>query len=442
MEISNNMLILTIVSMIFSAFFSGMEIAFVSSNNVRVEIDAAKGGLINKIVNLFYHNKNMFISTMLVGNNIMLVIYGMGTAMLMEGWLNSWLGNDALVSLTNLVFTGKVMPTREALTNLLIVGEFLPKTIFRINPNDSLRTFALPLLLCYTVLYPISWFSSALSNMLMRLFGIKTSGKQLGVITVGELDAYLQETIDTREDENATVEKEVKIFQNALEFSNLHLRDCMIPRNEIVAIDIDSTSRERLSRMFTETGLSKILVYREDIDNILGYIHVCELFKKDSDWTKNIKPVMFAPETMLAKQLMQNMLSAKKSVTIVVDEFGGTAGMLTLEDLVEEIFGEIEDEHDRKRKKLVSRRISDNVYELSGRLEIEAINEAYNLDIPEKDDYQTLAGYLLFNLEELPDEGETLRIDRFVITVLKKTAAKIELVRLEVLPEGAVAEQD
>ena len=188
--------------------------------------------------------------------------------------------------------------------------------------------------------------------------------------------------------------------------------------------------------------MSKILVYREDIDNILGYIHVCELFKKDSDWTKNIKPVMFAPETMLAKQLMQNMLSAKKSVTIVVDEFGGTAGMLTLEDLVEEIFGEIEDEHDRKRKKLVSRRISDNVYELSGRLEIEAINEAYNLDIPEKDDYQTLAGYLLFNLEELPDEGETLRIDRFVITVLKKTAAKIELVRLEVLPEGAVAEQD
>ena len=433
MEISTNMLILTIVSMIFSAFFSGMEIAFVSSNNVRVEIDAAKGGITNRIVNLFYHNKNMFISTMLVGNNIMLVIYGMGTAMLMEHWLNSWLGNDALVLLAQtLISTGII----------LIVGEFLPKTIFRINPNDSLRTFALPLLICYTVLYPISWLSSALSGMLMRLFGVKDNGKPIGIITVGELDAYLQETIDTREDENATVEKEVKIFQNALEFSNLHLRECMIPRNEIVAIDIDSTSRERLSRIFFETGLSKILVYREEIDNILGYIHVCELFKKDSDWTKNIKPVMFAPETMLAKKLMQNMLGAKKSVTIVVDEFGGTAGMLTLEDLVEEIFGEIEDEHDRKRKKLVSRRVSDNVYELSGRLEIETINETYNLDIPEKDDYQTLAGYLLFNLEELPDEGETLRIDRFVFTVLKKTAAKIELVRLEVMPEGSVAEQD
>ncbi|MGN0214353.1 MAG: hemolysin family protein [Muribaculaceae bacterium] len=432
MEISANMLILTIVSMIFSAFFSGMEIAFVSSNAVRVEIDAAKGGLINKIVNLFYHNKNMFISTMLVGNNIMLVIYGMGTAMLMEGWLTNWLGNEALVLLAQTIISTGI---------ILIVGEFLPKTIFRINPNDSLRTFALPLLLCYAVLYPVSWLSSALSNLLMRMFGIKTSGKQLGLITVGELDAYLQETIDTREDENATVEKEVKIFQNALEFSNLHLRDCMIPRNEIVAIDIDCTSRERLSRMFTETGLSKILVYREDIDNMVGYIHVCELFKKDSDWTKHIKPVMFAPETMLAKQLMQNMLSAKKSVTIVVDEFGGTAGILTLEDLVEEIFGEIEDEHDRKRKKLVSRRISDNVYELSGRLEIEAINEAYDLDIPEKDDYQTLAGYLLFNLEELPNEGETLRIDQFIVTVLKKTAAKIELVRLEVAPSGTSSQQ-
>lgn len=403
-----------------------MEIAFVTSNAVRVEIDAAKGGFFSKIVNLFYHNKNMFISTLLVGNNIMLVIYGMGTSMLMEDWLRTWLPNDALVLLVQtLISTGII----------LIVGEFVPKTIFRINPNESLRTFALPLLLCYAVLYPISWLSSALSTLLMKLFGVKANGKQLGLITVGELDAYLQETIDTREDENATVEKEVKIFQNALEFSNMHLRDCMIPRNEIVAIDIDNTSRERLSRMFTETGLSKILVYREDIDNILGYIHVCELFKSESDWTKHIKPVMYAPETMLAKQLMQNMLGAKKSITVVVDEFGGTAGMVTVEDLVEEIFGDIEDEHDRKRKKLVSRKVSDNVYELAGRLEIENINEQYDLDIPEDDDYQTLAGFLLFHLEELPEEGETFRIDNFIFTILKKTAAKIELVRLEVVSD-------
>lgn len=403
-----------------------MEIAFVTSNAVRVEIDAAKGGFFSKIVNLFYHNKNMFISTLLVGNNIMLVIYGMGTSMLMEDWLRTWLPNDALVLLVQtLISTGII----------LIVGEFVPKTIFRINPNESLRTFALPLLLCYAVLYPISWLSSALSTLLMKLFGVKANGKQLGLITVGELDAYLQETIDTREDENATVEKEVKIFQNALEFSNMHLRDCMIPRNEIVAIDIDNTSRERLSRMFTETGLSKILVYREDIDNIHGYIHVCELFKSESDWTKHIKPVMYAPETMLAKQLMQNMLGAKRSITVVVDEFGGTAGMVTVEDLVEEIFGDIEDEHDRKRKKLVSRKVSDNVYELAGRLEIENINEQYDLDIPEDDDYQTLAGFLLFHLEELPEEGETFRIDNFIFTILKKTAAKIELVRLEVVSD-------
>ena len=424
MEISNNMLILTIVSMIFSAFFSGMEIAFVSSNNVRVEIDAAKGGLINKIVNLFYHNKNMFISTMLVGNNIMLVIYGMGTAMLMEGWLNSWLGNDALVLLAQtLISTGII----------LIVGEFLPKTIFRINPNDSLRTFALPLLLCYTVLYPISWFSSALSNMLMRLFGIKTSGKQLGVITVGELDAYLQETIDTREDENATVEKEVKIFQNALEFSNLHLRDCMIPRNEIVAVSSD-TDRERLRRRFTATGLSKILVYTDDIDNIIGYIHVNELFNTATEWQKCIKPVDFAPESMPANTMMRKMLAEKRSIAVIVDEFGGTGGLVTLEDLVEEIFGDFEDEHDKRR--LTEVRLSDTSFKFSGRIEIEHLNETYNLDIPEDEEYQTLAGYIIFRLGALPQQGDSFDIDGLKFTILKKSATRIELVRLD-LPSAA-----
>ena len=424
MEISNNMLILTIVSMIFSAFFSGMEIAFVSSNNVRVEIDAAKGGLINKIVNLFYHNKNMFISTMLVGNNIMLVIYGMGTAMVMEGWLNSWLGNDALVLLAQtLISTGII----------LIVGEFLPKTIFRINPNDSLRTFALPLLLCYTVLYPISWFSSALSNMLMRLFGIKTSGKQLGVITVGELDAYLQETIDTREDENATVEKEVKIFQNALEFSNLHLRDCMIPRNEIVAVSSD-TDRERLRRRFTATGLSKILVYTDDIDNIIGYIHVNELFNTATEWQKCIKPVDFAPESMPANTMMRKMLAEKRSIAVIVDEFGGTGGLVTLEDLVEEIFGDFEDEHDKRR--LTEVRLSDTSFKFSGRIEIEHLNETYNLDIPEDEEYQTLAGYIIFRLGALPQQGDSFDIDGLKFTILKKSATRIELVRLD-LPSAA-----
>lgn len=427
MIISTNILLLTLASMVFSAFFSGMEIAFVSSNMVRVEIDAAKGGIINHIINLFYRKKDMFISTMLVGNNIMLVVYGMGMAMLMEPWLNTLLHSEALVLLAQTFISTGI---------ILIVGEFFPKTLFRINPNDSLRHFALPLLLCYWALYPISRFSAALSNGLMRLFGIRNAGQRFGLITAGELDAYLQETIDTRQDEHEEVEQEVKIFQNALEFSNTHVRDCMIPRNEIVAVAKDHTSRERLCSMFTELGLSKILVYDDDIDNITGYIHVCELFRKEADWRQHVKPVMYAPETMLANRLMHTMLHDKRSVTVVVDEFGGTAGLVTLEDLVEEIFGEIEDEHDRKRKQLISRKVDDNTYELAGRLEIEQLNDTYSLDIPEDDDYQTLAGYLITNREELPEEGETFRIGHFTFTILKKTAAKIELVRLQLDTPG------
>lgn len=256
----------------------------------------------------------------------------------------------------------------------------------------------------------------------------------MGLITVGELDAYLQETIDTTEEENKEVENEVKIFQNALEFSNTHLRDCMTPRNEIVAVDINDTTREQLLRLFTETGRSKIVVYKEEIDEVLGYIHVNELFHPQKDWKQCLKPVMYAPETMLAKKQMQKLLKEKKSMAIVVDEFGGTSGLVTTEDLFEEIFGEIEDEHDRKKH--VSKQIDETTFELAGRLEIELINERYDLDLPESDDYQTLAGFLLFNLEVLPEEGETLRIGNYQFTILKKTAAKIELVRLIKLTKG------
>lgn len=426
MNDSITLLSLTIISMIFSAFFSGMEIAFISANKVRVEIDAAKGGFISRIINVFYSHNDMFISTMLVGNNIMLVIYGMGMAQLLEPSLRLLLNaNSALVLIAQtLISTGII----------LITGEFLPKTIFRINPNDSLRAFALPLYCCYFILYPISRFSAWISSVMMRLFGIKLSAGKMGLITVGELDAYLQETIDTTEEENKEVENEVKIFQNALEFSNTHLRDCMTPRNEIVAVDINDTTREQLLRLFTETGRSKIVVYKEEIDEVLGYIHVNELFHPQKDWKQCLKPVMYAPETMLAKKQMQKLLKEKKSMAIVVDEFGGTSGLVTTEDLFEEIFGEIEDEHDRKKH--VSKQIDETTFELAGRLEIELINERYDLDLPESDDYQTLAGFLLFNLEVLPEEGETLRIGSYQFTILKKTAAKIELVRLIKLTKG------
>ena len=252
----------------------------------------------------------------------------------------------------------------------------------------------------------------------------------MGVITVDELDAYLQENIDQREVDNQQVEQEVKFFENALDFSDTRLRDCMVPRNEIVAVDVNDTSRNELVKIFSQSGLSKIVVYKEDIDNVIGFIQVSELFVTDVDWKTRIKPVLFAPETLLARKMMQNLLDKKRSMAIVLDEFGGTSGMLTLEDLVEEIFGDFDDEHDRNQ--LTAKQIDENTYELSGRMEIEEINERFHLGIPENDDYQTIAGYVLFNHEAIPAEGDIIEIDKFLITILHKTAARIELLRLNI----------
>ncbi len=415
-------LTVTLISMVFSAFFSGMEIAFISSNKVRVGIDTQKGGLTSRIIDTFYKHSDMFISTMLVGNNIMLVVYGMGMAKLCEPWLNTILGgSEALVLVAQtLISTGII----------LITGEFFPKTIFRVNPNDSLRTFATPLYLIYLLLYPVSLLTSATSSLLMRIFGVKLEHTRVRAITMGELDAYLQENIENTEDENKEVEREVKIFQNAIDFSSTHLRDCMVPRNEMVAVNIDTTDREELSRRFTRSGLSKIVVYRDDIDNVLGYIHVSELFTPQNNWKECIKPVMFAPETMLANKMMQSLLKEKRSMAVVIDEFGGTAGIVTLEDLVEEIFGEIEDEHDHNR--LIARQTSEGTFEFSGRMEIEEINEKFHLDIPESDEYQTIAGYILFNLEEIPSQGDTTTLDGKQYTILKKSAARLELIQVSI----------
>ena len=408
-------LITALVSLLFSGFFSGMEIAFVSSNKVRVEIDVKKSGLINRIIDMFYAHKDTLISTLLVGNNIANVVYGMAIAQLCLPMLKAAFGqNEAVLLLAQTLISTVIV---------LFAGEFLPKTMFRINPNRSLRACSPLMLMIYTLLWPVSKFTSLLSAALMRLVGIKADTGSMGLISVDELDAYLQENIDKRED--------VKIFENALDFSDTHLRDCMVPRNEIVGVDIADTSREELSRLFTRSGLSKIVVYHDDVDNVLGFIQVSEMFVPEVNWKDRIKPVLFAPETMLAKKMMQNLLKEKKSMAIVVDEFGGTAGMVTLEDLVEEIFGEIEDEHDRPR--LVSRKIDDNTYEFSGRMEIEDINDNYHLNIPESEDYQTIAGFLLNRLEEIPNEGDTADIDGMRLTVLKKTSARIELVRLTML---------
>ena len=415
-------LIIALIALLCSAFFSGMEIAFVSSNKVRAEIEMARGGIINRILNIYYRNREMFISTLLIGNNIANIVYSMAMAMLLTIPLQKYIHNEALLLLTQTVIATFI---------ILIFGEFVPKTIFRINPNASLRTASVPLYMIYLVLYPISRFTEWLSAVLMKLFGIKIDHTRVRLITVDELDAYLQENIDKREDENKTVEREVKIFENALDFSDTRLRDCMVPRNEIVAVDVQDTTREDLVKLFTRSGLSKIVVYRENIDDVIGFIQVSELFVTDIDWKTRIKPVLFAPETLLARKMMQQLMDEKRSMAIVLDEFGGTSGMVTLEDLVEEIFGEIEDEHDRNR--LTARQIGDNSYEFSGRMEIEEINERFHLDIPESDDYQTIAGYLLDENEAIPNVGEVFDLPPYRFTIEHKTAARIELIRVDVI---------
>jgi len=418
-------LILTVVSLALSALFSGVEIAFVTSDRVRTELDVARGGLISKIINRFYANGEFFISSILVGNNIMLVIYGMGAAALLEPWLETWINSSALVLLAQTIISTIV---------ILFTGEFIPKTIFRINPNSSLKVFALPVFIFYLILYPISWFSTFLSRMLMHLVGIKSADTRLRMISVGELNEFIEENIDTLEEKHHEVENEVKIFQNALDFSHTHLRDCMTPRNEVVAVNIRTTTREQLSQLFTTSGRSKIIVYRDDIDNIVGYIHVSELFNPQADWREHVKPVLFAPENLLANKMMRRLLQQKKSLAVVVDEFGGTAGIISLEDLVEEIFGDIQDEHDKSR--LTTRTVAPGVYEFSGRCEIAAINEQFDLDIPESDDYQTLAGYILHTTGTIPANGDRIDLGNLIFEIMRTSASRLELIRVTRPPES------
>ncbi|MDE6371480.1 MAG: hemolysin family protein [Duncaniella sp.] len=404
-------IILTLVSLLLSAFFSGVEIAFITSDRVRVGLDQSRGGLLNGIIGRYYSHQEFFISTILVGNNIMLVVYGMGAAAILEPWIMAHITtNQALILILQTLISTLV---------ILFTGEFIPKSIFRINPYRSLKLTALPVFLFYIVLYPIAAFTSWLSKVLMRLAGIKAENTRLGVLSISDINDYLETKIDDLDNPvEAQVENEVKIFHNALDFSSTQLRDCMAPRNELVAVDIDDTSRQELSELFTSSGRSKILVYRGDIDNVIGYLHVSELFDPESDWMEHVKEVLYAPETLLANTMMRRLLSEKRSMAVVVDEFGGTAGLVTLEDLVEEIFGDIQDEHDKNG--LTATEVSPGVYEFSGRIEVRTLREQFRIDIPESDEYQTLAGYIMHCTGMLPAKDENVEINGVSLTIYQK----------------------
>jgi len=409
-----------LVSLAFSAFFSGMEISYVSANKLRFELDKKDKSLTSKILDVFFHNPNQFISTMLVGNNIALVVYGLQMAILLEPWIAQFVDQEALIVLIQSIISTIL---------ILFTGEFIPKTIFKIDPNFFLRLFALPLYLIYILLYPISKFSSLLSFLILRIVGVKNL-KDSGVYTLGkvDLDYFIQQSIEDAP-QDSEMDTEVKIFQNALEFSNVKVRDCIVPRTEIVACDKEVSTDELRSR-FIETGLSKILIYDENIDNIIGYIHSSELFKHPDNWLEQLCKVSIVPETMAANKLMRVLMQEKKSLAVVVDEFGGTSGIVTLEDLVEEIFGEIEDEHDMKRE--VARKVSENEYLLSGRMEIDTLNEMFGLDLPESDDYVTIAGLILHYYQKFPKLNESIEYGKYTFKIVKATATKIELVRMKV----------
>jgi CBS domain containing-hemolysin-like protein len=394
-----------------------MEIAFVSSNKLRFELDKKQRNLTSSILSIFYRNPQQYISTMLVGNNISLVIYGLLMANVLTPWLQP-IGSQFLITLLQTIIATIIV---------LFTGEFLPKTIFRINPNLWLRIFSWLLLAFYTFLYPISRISTWISLKLLKLFRVNISHiTEENVFSRIDLNYLIQESFENKEHEKE-LENEVKIFQNALDFSKVKLRDCCVPRTEIIALDYDTTV-EVLKQTFIETGLSKIPIYKGDIDNIIGYIHSSEMFEHQNDWKKQINQIPIVPENMAAQKLMKLFMLQKKSIAVVVDEFGGTAGIITLEDIIEEIFGEIEDEHDNRD--YVAEQTSENEYLFSGRLEVEVVNDKFNLNIPESDAYETVAGFILHNHQHFPKVNEIIRIERFTIKCLKVTNNRIELVKL------------
>lgn len=396
-----------------------MEIAFISSNKLRFELDKKQKNLSSSILSIFYRNPQQFISTMLVGNNVSLVIYGL----LMADLLNP------LLSAINNQYIIMLLQTIIATIIVLFTGEFIPKTVFRVNSNLWLRVFSWLIYIFYIVLYPISRFSSWISIKIMRLLGVGISSSvSENVFSRIDLNYLIQESFDNIESEK-DLENEVKIFQNALDFSKVKLRDCSVPRTEIIALNIESDV-EVLKQTFIETGLSKIPIFRNDIDNIIGYIHSSEMFNHQKDWKKHINQIPIVPENMAAQKLMKLFLQQKKSIAVVVDEFGGTAGIITLEDIMEEIFGEIEDEHDTND--YVAEQLSPNEFLLSGRLEVHAANSLFEFQIPESDDYETLAGFVLHHHQHFPKLNELIQIGSFTLKCVKLTNNRIDLVRLQI----------
>lgn len=405
--------------LILSAFFSGMEIAYVSSNKIHIEIEKKQNSFLASILKKITKRPSKFIATMLVGNNIALVIYG-------------FLMGDLIMNHIALTgFSGLLVQTIISTLVILITAEFLPKVFFQIYANNLFKVFALPAYFFYVIFSFITEFVIWISDILLKVV-FKSDGDTVQLtFSKMELGNYISEQMDIVETKDE-IDSEIQIFQNALDFSEIKSREAMIPRTEVVAVDITTTPKE-LVKIFSETGLSKILVYRESIDDILGYVHSFDLFKRPENIQKMLMPVVFVPETMLAKDVMHILSKKRKSIAVVIDEYGGTSGIITVEDIIEELFGEIEDEHDSVA--LIEEELGEGHYKFSARLEVDYLNENYDLELEESENYETLGGLIVNFTEEIPEKGETVKIDDYVFIILEVSSTKIEMVELIISTE-------
>ena len=423
-------IIIIILSLMFSAFFSGMEIAYISSNKIHIEIEKKQNNFLAKILQRLTTKPSKFIATMLLGNNIALVIYGYFMGDMLQNWLMHMPFGENINWLNTFVTDFSLLSqTIISTLVILLTAEFLPKVFFQIYANSLLKIFALPAYFFYITFSLISSFIIWLSDAILKRF-FKTDGDEVQLaFTKVELGNYISEQMETvTEDDD--VDSEIQIFQNALEFSEVKSREVMIPRTEIIAIE-EHTSTQDLSQKFIETGLSKILVYKDTIDDIIGYVHSFALFKKPKTISSVLMPLVFVPETMLAKDVLNVLTKKRKSVAIVIDEYGGTSGMITVEDIVEELFGEIEDEHDSTA--LIEEVVEEGIFKFSARLEVDYVNEQYKLNLPESDNYETLGGFIVSHTEEIPEAGEQLHIDNMQFHILETSNTKIELIQIKVL---------
>ncbi len=410
-------------SLLASAFFSGVEIAFVSANRLKIEVDRQQGKWASKVLSYFYKNASRFIGTMLVGNNIALVVYGiyMGEWLteIMQGNL-PFVMNDGLLLLAQTIISTII---------ILVTAEFIPKTFFSINPNNLLNFLVAPLVVLYTLLWIPTMVFVGISEALLRVFFSNVKQGIAYEFSKVDLDNYLREAVDTAQDPEE-IEHEIQIFQNAMEFADLKVRDCMVPRSDIVAIDVECDIEE-LRQKFVDTHFSKILIYRDGLDNVIGYAHSFELFKKPKSIKNAILPVHIVTEAASAQEVMEQLTSQNKSIAVVVDEFGGTSGIVTTEDIIEQIFGEIDDEHDVDEG--LETKISENEYLFAGKLEIDYLNDKYKFNLPEGEDYNTLAGLIINHLEDIPEANTSLHVKDYKITVNQVSESKIDQVKFKVL---------